>query len=357
MRTARRRRRSLVSALVLAAAVFASGAAYAGGADPTAATPQQKEEAQAHFTKAHDFFVQKQFPQALGEAKASWGIVASPNARLFIARCLREMGKLPEAYVEFSGTIDDANALKAKEARYADTAKAATDERGVIESQIGLLTVTVEHPTDDTQLTVAGALVDKSAWAKAQPVAPGNVDVAVQAGGKEVGKQSITVAPGEKKTVDIDANPPPPKPVVANTSTEENDMPDLSHKPAKVDVVPTAPSGRESLRTYAYIAGGVGVVGFALFGIFGAMEKSTFTDLQSSCPNNVCPPGKSDSISSGKTDQLVANIGLGVGIAGVAAGVTLFAISLGGKTHNKAPKSGATSLVVSPSFIGLRGAL
>ena len=86
------------------------------------------------------------------------------------------------------------------------------------------------------------------------------------------------------------------------------------------------------------------------------MEKSTYSTLQSSCPGNACPPDKAADISSGKTQQLLANVGLGVGIAGVAVGATLFVLSLGGNSST-APQAATTSLVVSPNFIGLRGAL
>jgi hypothetical protein len=118
----------------------------------------------------------------------------------------------------------------------------------------------------------------------------------------------------------------------------------------------STPTGRSALRPYSYVAGGVGVAGLVVFGIFGAMERSTYSGLQSACPGNVCPPGKSSDVSTGKTQELVANVGLGVGIAGIAAGATLFVLSLGGSSST-APQAASTSLVVSPNFIGLRGAL
>jgi hypothetical protein len=107
----------------------------------------------------------------------------------------------------------------------------------------------------------------------------------------------------------------------------------------------------------AYVAGGVGAAGLITFAIFGAMEKSAYSSLQSACPNNVCPPSKSGDISSGKTDQVVANVALGVGLVGVAAGATLFVMSLGGSSSPSASQAASTSLVVSPTFIGLRGSL
>jgi hypothetical protein len=102
----------------------------------------------------------------------------------------------------------------------------------------------------------------------------------------------------------------------------------------------------------AYIAGGVGVIGFATFAIFGEMAQSTYNDLQNACGGGPCPPSKSDEISSGKSKQLIANVGLAVGIVGVAAGATLFVLSI---PKSSSPSSAA--LVVSPNWIGVRVSL
>jgi hypothetical protein len=87
------------------------------------------------------------------------------------------------------------------------------------------------------------------------------------------------------------------------------------------------------------------------------MANSKYHDLQSAC-HGPCPASKADQISSGKTDQTIANVGLVVGAIGVAAGVTLFVVSAP-KSHDPAreqePKASA-ALTVGPSWIGMRGA-
>jgi hypothetical protein len=116
------------------------------------------------------------------------------------------------------------------------------------------------------------------------------------------------------------------------------------------------PSDKTKLRPFAYVAGGVGVAGLATFAIFGLMSNSTFSDLQSACPSSHggCSPsaGKSDEISSGQTQQLVANIGLVAGLVGVAAGATLFILSM----PPKSPVANA-ALVVAPGYLGVKGSL
>jgi hypothetical protein len=101
------------------------------------------------------------------------------------------------------------------------------------------------------------------------------------------------------------------------------------------------------------VAGGVGVLGFATFAIFGAMAGSTYNDLQSVCHGGPCPSSKADEISSGKTQQAVANVGLAIGIVGLAAGGTMFVLSLGHKS-SETSAAPAAALLVSPTGVGAR---
>jgi hypothetical protein len=116
------------------------------------------------------------------------------------------------------------------------------------------------------------------------------------------------------------------------------------------------------LRIGAYVAGGVGVVGFILLAAEGAASNSTYNSLNQACggkqgcPN---PTGGRDNannlISTGKSQQAVANAGLGIGIVGIAAGATLFVLSLRRKPPADAAPPPTAELVVGPSWLGARG--
>jgi len=77
------------------------------------------------------------------------------------------------------------------------------------------------------------------------------------------------------------------------------------------------------LRPYAYIAGGVGAAGIITWAVVGAMGKGEESDLRDTCSPN-CAKSKVDSV---RTKYLIADISLGVGIAGLGAGVALFFLS------------------------------
>jgi len=355
--SSRRGPRTLLASGILACTMLSTLAVHAAGASPTDATAPQKKEAMTHFTAGKRAADSKNWEEARTELRASLDVVDSPNARLVLARALRDSGDLAGAWTEFGRTIEDATKLK--DERYKETADAARTERGEIDAKLAFVMVAIAHAPPDAALKVGGRVIPSGQWDDPILVSPGAVDVVLaDATGKELARKTVAVALGDKTPVPLDAQPPVAA-TAAPAAPAAEDLPPKD-KPGDADdaktEAPATPGGRTKLRSYAYVAGGVGAAGLIVFGIFGAMEKSTYSGLQSSCPGGVCPPDKASDISSGKTDQLVANVALGVGIAGVAAGATLFVLSLGGSSSTSTPAA-STSLIVSPNFIGLRGAL
>jgi hypothetical protein len=106
------------------------------------------------------------------------------------------------------------------------------------------------------------------------------------------------------------------------------------------------------MRTWAYVAGGIGAGGLVVFAVSGLLARSTYNDLEAKCASGPCPPDKDGEISSGKTQQTAANVGLVLGVLGAGAGAALFVFSM--------PKGSPTptvTAVVSPGWIGVRGSL
>jgi hypothetical protein len=328
----------ILAACVLATALLAPVAARASGVDPDAATPVQREQAQARFGRARQLFVEKKFKDALGEFQGSHDIVASPNARLYIAHCHRELGELVAAYEEFGRAATEAREHATGDPRYTKTAESAERERDALAPKLGFLTLTVVNATPETKLTVAGEEIKSAAWAEAAPVRPGTTELVAETPGRPPAHQSVTVAAGEKKHIDIDAGTAPPPPA-----------------PAPAIAPPPPPEGnpRQGLRSASFVAAGVGVAGLATFAVFGLMAKSTYDTLASEC-HGPCTTDHGDQVSSGKTQQTVANIGLVVGAVGAAAGVTLFVLGRPPKAE-KSPEAPSAALSAGPGWLGVRG--
>ena len=296
-----------------------------------------------HFTSGKTAIQSKDWDTAIGEFRASLHLVDSPNARLELARALRDSGKPGDAWLEYGQVIETATRLAGKEERYAKTADAATTERTEVESKLAFVTVSLAHAPDGATLSVGGRDVPREQWANALPTAAGTIDVKVtDADGKELARKSVTVAAGERPSVSLDANPRP----AGNDDAPSDDKPSL---PATPDVA--EPSGHSSLRPFAYVLGGVGAAGIATFAVFGLLSNSAYNDLHNSCHPD-CPPDKANEASTGRTEQAVANVGLAAGIFGLAAGATFWFIS----ASQDAPPA-KTAVVVGPAYLGLRGSL
>jgi hypothetical protein len=328
--------RSRLALPLVAFALACSAPAWAAGVLPEAATPVQREQAQSRFARGRDMLSKNQYDQALVEFRASHDIVASPNTRLEIARCLRSMGKLVAAYAELGRASVEAKEQLAQDSRYKRAYDSAIAERTEIEPQLGFVTLTIQNATDDTKVVVGGEEIRRAAWNEPAPVAPSATDIVVTTPGHEPVVRSITLAAGQKTALTIDAS---------SGATTDGAVAAPGPPP---DVTPSG-SG-PSLRTWAYVSGGVGAAGFVAAGIFGVLAKSTYDDLNGACHGGPCPSSKTGEISSGKSQETVANVGLGVGIAGLAVGAVLFVLSM-----PKSAPSPASAVFIRPSWGGLQG--
>jgi hypothetical protein len=340
----RRSIQSLACAALCVAIGLASPLARADGVMPGSATPVQREQAQARFVKGKDLFQRKKFDDALVEFRASIEIVDSPNTRLQISRTLRALARYVAAYAELGRTLVAAKELSAQDNRYQRAYDAAVQERSELQPLLGFVTLTIQNPAEGTRVVVGTEEILPAAWAEPVPIFGGSAEIDVETPGHEPVKNTVTVAPGATATLTVDAQsgpvvvaqaPPPPPPA-----------------PPPAPPAPPPPADMHGLRPWSYVAGGVGVAGLATFAIAGVMAGSTYGDLQSACKNGGCPESKSGEISSGKSQQTIANVGLALGLVGAAAGGVLFYLSLPKKTEGT-----PTALVVGPSWIGVRGSL
>ncbi|MDB4936352.1 MAG: hypothetical protein JWP87_3324, partial [Labilithrix sp.] len=336
MRTGAFRRGSIVLASALALSLATATTAHAAGVEPAKATPVQREQAQSRFLKGRELYNAKKYDAALAELTASLDIVASPNTRLYVGRCLRDMGRTVAAYAELGRAAVEAKELLRDDARYEKAAQAANDERAQLAPKLGFVDVKVAHPSPETTLKVASDEVRRGGWEEPVPVVPGTAEVVVETPGHAPIRQQVQVAAGEHKSVEIDAAA-----TVADTTPPPVVDADTSGSPSK-------------LRPVAYVTAGVAVVGLATFFIAGSMSNSTFSDLKEACGSGPCPKGHEDDISAGKTQQTFANVGLVVFAVAAAATVTLYVVSAPKKTSSTTAAS--ARVTAGPSFVGLQGA-
>jgi len=334
-------KKTILSTFAIAALLCAAPRARAAGVDPAVATPVQREQAQQHFLKGKAKYDKNDLDGALEEFRASLDIVASPNARLYVARTLREKGKLVEAYVEFGRTAADAKEHEREDGRYGKAAQAALAERDAIAPQIGFVQLSIKNSTDATTVNVAGSAIVRAGWSDPIPAKPGSVDVDVATPGGAPVHKTVNLHAGEKLTVDVDANAPATNTATTTTTTTTPEHASTLGANKPKWLLPTAIG-----------AAGVGVVGMAMFTIAGIASNNTYSDLKSKCGTGPCPPSDAGEVSSGKTQQAIANTGLVIGLVGLVAGAGLFVWWV---LPQKSSSTTGAAVTLGPGSIGVMG--
>ncbi|HKO94080.1 MAG TPA: hypothetical protein VJU61_23160, partial [Polyangiaceae bacterium] len=110
-------------------------------------------------------------------------------------------------------------------------------------------------------------------------------------------------------------------------------------EPASAVSESAAPAAASPLRSYAYVAWGVGAVGLGVFGVLGTLGRADEKSLREDCPGwtdnpDMAVPGVAclpSEIEERKSDyerkNLIADVGLITGIIAAAGGTTLFILS------------------------------
>lgn len=273
----------------------------------------------AQFKKGRDLYKQGKYAEALELFRSAYAASASPNARLYVARALRELGDVTESYREMKSTLDDARKRAQSDDKYVKTRDSAAAELALLEPQVGKLVVTVVGADAGVELTIDGkpAIVGRP-----NVLQPGLRTLVARAPGMAESKQQVTVVGGETSatTVTLQAAagaPPPGEGAVAPPppAQEGGDQP--------------APSSGGGVRIAGFVVAGVGVAGLVAFAITASMAKSDYDTLDEECGGVRCTdPSYADTVDSGETMETVSHVTLAVGLAGVVAGGLM--ILLGG---------------------------
>jgi hypothetical protein len=315
---------------------------HGSGVDPIAATPVQREQAQSRFLRGKELYERGELIAALAEFDASRAIVASPNARLYRARCLRDLNQVIEAYNEFGQTSVEALELAKWEARYERTAEAASVERRALSAKLAFVHLTILHSRAETTVSVNNERIRRTAWSEPVPALAGRVEVLVQSPGVLPQRRELNLKVGTSTDVTIDLGAFYVIPPASGAQL----------KPPRAPT-PIYPSKhRTSLKPYAYTAAGVGVLGVGTFTAFGLMSNHNFEQLEASCPSGRCSEEALKRADEGKNQQLVANLGLALGVIGLSGAVTLFVLD-----DDLSDEYDGVEVAVSHNRILLRGKL
>jgi hypothetical protein len=215
----------------------------------------------------------------------------------------------------------------------------------------------------DVTVSVDGTVVASRLDGKPIDVDPGvhTFRYALPTGAAPV-EERVVIRQGERNrtlTVNFGAKPPshaaPASVEPAHAEDATGGRPNAAPGAAPESVEPAR--DHRGLRPYAYVAGAVGAAGVITFAIAGLLSDSAYSDLRSQCGNGLCPLSKQSEASTGKAEQTAANVGLGVGLAGLAVGATVFVLSFPpkGTPRSEPPASASAEISFAPGWIGVRG--
>ena len=122
---------------------------------------------------------------------------------------------------------------------------------------------------------------------------------------------------------------------------------------ARASSPPSAPqSDGGTQRTIGFVVGGLGIAGLVVGSIFGAMALGNQGTLKGECSApNECLPSAQPNINTLHTNEILADVGLGVGVVGLAVGALLLFTA----GPSEATPTSAIRLDVGPTSLAIHG--
>jgi hypothetical protein len=287
------------------------------------ASAQDAAGGEALFNRGMERMDAGDFEHACPAIAESYRLDPRPGTLFTLAECESRRGRLATAYARYGDYLALYDTLPAeKQRRQQGRDRVAKDQRTALGRQVPELTISLgpAAPRDGIvkrdDLILAGASLGVPL-----PVDPGEHVVTLEVPGKPRVERRVSLAPGEKKVILVDAvelppaaaTPPPPPRAAAAPSPP----------PA-----PLSGPGPSKQRIAAYATGGVGVAGLAVGAIFGSFALSKKGTVSSECgvggDATACSPAGLKAVDAGRTFGNVSTVGFVAGGALLATGVVLF---------------------------------
>lgn len=323
-------RRVLFSLLVCLVALVAA---------PTRAA--EDGDAKRAFVEGTELYGEGKLEEALEKFRFAHEGTGSPNARLYLARCLNDLGRFAEAYHEMKKTLDEASAMAKQSRKYAKTRDAAAAQLAMIEPKISKVVIALVGEDDKTVVTVDGEEISKKQLGVPLVYEPKTLTLRAESPGKPAAERSVELEAGETQTVTLQIKAPDGGGSSVASGTGGGHGGDTGGDG----------SGLNGMQVAGIVLGVVGVAGMGVFAVTGAMTLDRRDTLEEECGGTNCTdPKLQDTIDEGETFKLVANIGLIAGIVGIAGGVTL--LTVGSLTDDEAVENATVFVGPDGAFVG-----
>lgn len=306
--------RRFLSGIAIMGVVAAMGSnAAAQAPNPGAPGAPDKKLADKLFKEGRAAFDKGDFAEACPRFEASFKADPTPGTLLNLGVCESRQGKLTSAHRRLKE-------LMARLPPNDDRIPFAQDLLRKLEARIPQLTLTLA-PGAPPDTKVVGGDGAPLATGTALSLDPGEYRLTITAADRAEAHVDVKLAEGQRESLTV-----APGAAAAQSSAAA---------PAPAN------QGARLRRTLGFVAGGVGVAGFGVAAVSGALLLGKKSDIDAHCPKKLCDAeGLRLRDEAKKTPLLPLNTaGWIIGIAGVAAGAVLVATSFGGGEEKKTSAS------------------
>ncbi len=367
----RRRRGSLLASLAALAPVTVAEPAVAQPS--AAATPPSAVDvttAQALFDDAKRLMKEGHYDEACPKLAESQRLDPGGGTLIALGLCHAGQGKTATAWGDFNLALSEAR----REGR-AEREKIAEEQIALLAQKMPRVRLVVTSPPTGLEVRLDGAPVAAAAWGTALPIDPGAHRVGARAPGRVAIETEISV-PSAPGTIEVSVPPlaeapraplPASVPAVAPRGAPQPALSAPVASPRPAIVIAKKPAGAEdaapgerpgqSLRSAAWIIGGIGAGALVAGGVLGLVAVSDWSDASTKCPMGRCTSASavSEGASAGNVaDASTAMFIVGGGLIGGAA--LMYVLSFGASPTPK-PGSARRPLRVQPLLGAVNGAV
>ena len=261
----------------------------------------QEAAADALFESARVAMAKGDFAHACERFRASDKLDPAPGTELNLADCEEKRGRLASAWVLFRMLEDK---LSPSDERFA----VAHGRVEALRNRVPKLTLGLAANAPPG-VTVRDGDVElgAAAFGISLPVDPGPHRLVVSAPGFTSRTFELLLAEGEVRTLEVAPGAVAP----ARQRPLETS--------SKQELAPA--SGASGRRTLGFVLGGVGIAGLATGAVAGVLMLGKKSTVDDGCrPDKSCTSAGLDAAHSGRTFQIVSNVGWVVGAAALGAG-------------------------------------
>ena len=306
-----------------------------------AADQDPRALAQQHYAAGRTSYHAEDYQKALGHFQSSLQSYDSPNARLYVARCLARLGRHGEAVLQYQLAASSAAELGKLSDRYKATERAAKKELDGEMQRVAWVLLKVTPTPQKLSISIGNRELPRAALGVPIPVLPGDRVLVVRAPSFQAYRKKLSLKIGETEKLSVR--------LVSADRRSPKALPGSPRRTSSGKASHADGSVGSSVSPLVWVGLGASVVGVAGFATFYSLAESQHADLEERCAGP-CGPDQQDAIDRGRSYQLAANVSLGIVAAGGALALASALLSSPKRPGRAQVSLGLGSLQLSGTF-------